>query len=127
MLDKSEELIRQMHQREIERIRQDSPLPLAPLERPTIHWTELREISPDSPIAKEWSVYRREIGRLLAEGHEGKWVLIKGEQIIDIYETFHRAYEVALERFLMQSVLIQQVRSREPILRVRGYNLPCRS
>jgi hypothetical protein len=52
-------------------------------------------------------------------------VLIKGEQILGIHETFQAAYQVALGKYLLQPVLIQQVRSRKPILRVRGYNLPC--
>jgi hypothetical protein len=123
MQEKGEDLVRRLHAEEIERIRQNSPLPLLPSERPTIHWTELAELPRDCPIATEWNLYRREVGRLLAEGLEGKWVLIKGEQIIGIYESFQDAYQVALEKYLMQPVLIQQVRNREPILRVRGYNL----
>jgi hypothetical protein len=120
-------LIRRLHSEQIERWRQDSPPTLSPCERPTIHWTEPREAPSDSPICTECNLYRREVGRLLAEGHEGKWVLIKAEVISGIFETLHGAYEVALQRYLMGPVLIQQVRTREPILRVRGYNMPWRA
>jgi hypothetical protein len=53
-------------------------------EPPAIDYTELPDGSADSPIASEWKVYRREVGRLLAEGHENRWVLIKGVEIIGI-------------------------------------------
>jgi hypothetical protein len=120
----TEELLRRLVEQERQRGQGLPPLP--PGERPTIPYTELGEAPPDSPIAAEWNFYRREVGRLLAEGHEGKWVLIKGEQIVGLHEAFQGAYQVALEKYLMQPVLIQQVRTREPILRVRGHNLPWR-
>ena len=90
--------------------------------RPTIHWTGLPDITTGSPVATQWIVYRQEVGRLLVEGHEGKWGLNEGEQIIGIYELFQDAYQVALEKYLAHPVLIQQVRTREPILRIRGCN-----
>src|SRR5437879_13162 len=34
----------------------------------TIHYTELPESEPDSPIRQEWNFYRRKVARLLAEG-----------------------------------------------------------
>src|SRR5436190_17712346 len=50
-----------------------------------IHYTQLAPAAPDSPLAAEWEVYRREVGRLIEEGQEGKWVLIKGEEIIGLF------------------------------------------
>jgi hypothetical protein len=64
----------------------------------TIHYSQLPPAEPGSRIAREWETYRREVGRLLAEGHEG--------------------------RFLLQPYLIQQVRSREPLHRHARYG-PC--
>jgi hypothetical protein len=93
---------------------QGQPMPQP--ERPTIHYTELPEDT-QGPIADEWNFYRREVGRLLAEGHEGKWVLIKGEKIIAIWDTEEQAHEAALQRYLMQPVLIHQVLTREPVFR----------
>jgi len=88
-----------------------------PVDRPTIHYSELPEDHSDSPTAKEWNFYLGEVGRLLAEGHEGKWVLIKGEEIIEVWDSREEANAAAAERFLMQPVLIQQVLSRQPVLR----------
>jgi hypothetical protein len=77
----------------------------------TIHYSELPDTEPGSKIAQEWDTYRREVGRLLAEGNEGRWVLIKGDQIVGLYETRDEASVAGAQRFLLQPHLIQQVRT----------------
>jgi hypothetical protein len=81
-----------------------------------IHWTELPEDT--GPLAKESNCYRREVGRLLAEGHEGRWLLIKGEEIIGIWDTREEASAAADERFLLQQVLVKQILEWEPLIRL---------
>ena len=93
---------------------------------PSTHWTALPEARADSAIAQEWNFYRRIIGRLLAEGHEGKWLLIKHEEVVGIWETEGEANAVRVGRFPMQPVLMKQILSREPTLR-SGYNRLCRN
>jgi hypothetical protein len=84
----------------------------------TIHWTELPEDTSGGPIATESNFYRRAVGRLLAEGHENRWALIKGEEIIGIWDTREEAFAVASERYLLQPVLVQQILENEPVLRL---------
>ena len=111
-----------------EAIEQTQSEPTALPEGPrTIHYTELPEDTSDSPIAGEWNFYRREVGRLLAEGHENRWVLIKGAEIIGIWDTEEDARAVALSKYLMQPCLIHQVRSREPIVRMSRRFWECQS
>src|SRR5262245_53082280 len=95
-------------------------------EQPTIHYSQLPDGPPDSPIATAWNFYRRTISRLLAEGHQGKWVLIKNEEIVGIWDTEGEAGAVRVERFLLQPVLIKQILAQEPILRI-GFNRLCPS
>jgi hypothetical protein len=116
-------LVEAMHREAVERLRGQS---LPPVETPTIHYTELPEASPDSPLYQAWNTYRREVGRLLAEGQEGKFALIKDEVVIGLYDTWDAARAAGLQRYLLSPFLVHQVQSREPILRLRGYNLPCR-
>jgi hypothetical protein len=137
MNEDGRELVERMHREAVERyleqkqkerelvervfreaLEQGRVQPLPPYKPPTIHYTELPEAPPDSPLCQEWNFYRHEVGRLLADGHEGKFVLIKGEAIIGIWGTREEAKDVALQRYLMQPCLIQQVRSREPLLRI---------
>ncbi len=91
------------------------------VERPSIHFTELPESTPDSPIATEWNFYRTQVGRLLTEGHAGKWVLIKGEAITGIWDAEEDADQVRLQKFSMQHVLLKQICVREPVLRGGGH------
>jgi len=94
-------LVEQVHREALEKTR---GLPLPANERPTLPYTELPSGSPDSPIASEWNLYRARVGRLLAEGQENRWVLIKGEVIIGIWDTEEEARAVALHKYLMQTV-----------------------
>jgi hypothetical protein len=89
----------------------------APAAAPTVHFTELPEASADDPLRLEWNTYRREVRRLLAEGNEGRHVLIKREQIVGLWDTHDMAMIAGYERFLGQSFLVHQVQERERLLR----------
>jgi hypothetical protein len=121
MSDPTEDRVVRLHQEEVERPRARPPEQSRPPERATVPYTQLPAADPDSPLRTAWDFYRRIVGRLLAEGHEGKWLLIKNEEIVGLWDKEAEADTVRRERFLMQPVLMKQVLAREPILRV-GYN-----
>src|SRR5579872_2164036 len=75
-------------------------------ERPKIHYTKLPEDPANDITARDWNFYCREVGRLLAEGNEGRWVLIHGEKIIGIWDTVEEVDRVRLDRFFMQPVVM---------------------
>ena len=83
----------------------------------TIHWSELPPAEPGSPLAAEWETYRREVGRLLAEGHEGKVALIKGDEVVGIYDTWIAAREAGLQRYLQEAHMVHPILTREPVIR----------
>ena len=120
MSDTDRELYARIMEAERERMLAEPPPPRAPIEPQTIHFSELPEDTSGGPIAIEWNFYRREAGRLLAEGNEGRWILIKGEQIVGIWDTEADANRVRLEQFFMQPVLMKRVCTREPLLRCMG-------
>lgn len=115
------ELVERLKEEERQRIIANPPTFPPPIEQPTIHYTELPAWTPGARGAAEGNFYRREVGRLLAEGHEGKWVLIKGEEVIGIWDTEAEANQVRLERFFMQDVLMKQILVREPVYRTPGW------
>jgi hypothetical protein len=98
--------------------------PQPPAERQTIHFTELPEARPGDVLCLEWNAYRREAGRLLAEGYEGKFVLIKGDRVLGPYDSWDAAQEAALRQNVQEPYLVHQVLNNEPILCIRGYNRP---
>jgi hypothetical protein len=111
----SEEFIRQLRRELAERTRfAESPPQAKPS---TIHFTELPEFNSCDPVAVAWNFYRREVGRLLAEGKEGKWVLIKGEEIIGLWDTLEEAHKFKWDNFPYQPLLLRQVLTREPPFR----------
>jgi hypothetical protein len=70
--------------------------------RRCIHYTELADATPGGVLADEWNTFRRELPRLLAEGHEGKFALLKGNEIIGLYDTWEAGYAAGLQRYLLQ-------------------------
>jgi hypothetical protein len=126
MDDQTEDLALRLYREDLELIKDLPPKLCRPTEPPGIHYTQLPDCPPDSPNAPEWNYYRRIIGQLLVEGHEGKWLLIKDEEIVGIWNTESEADVVRVQRFLRQPVLMKQILVREPILRI-GYNKLCRS
>jgi hypothetical protein len=95
--------------------------------RGTVHHMQLPEASPSDVLYEEWSTYRREVARLLAEGKCGQFALIKGRQVVAAYDSWQEAREAGLRLYLREPFLVQQVCLEVPILRVRGYSVPCRS
>jgi hypothetical protein len=87
---------------------------------PTIHYTEMPEPATNSPNYRECQTFRRELPRLLAEGNEGKWALIKGDEIAGLFDTLDAAHRAGHERFLLQRFIVQPVREWQPLLRGRG-------
>src|SRR5262249_5895198 len=83
-----------------------------------IHDTELPSSALDSPLHQEWEFYKREVGRLLAEGHEGRFVLIKCGEMIGLWETEDEARNEGARRYcaLRQPYLVHQIQEWEPLL-----------
>ncbi len=44
------------------------------------------DVPDDQPFAREWKTFTREVRRLIAEGHRGRFAIIKGDQIVSTWE-----------------------------------------
>jgi hypothetical protein len=86
---------------------------------PTIHFTAMPDVPADDPHYLECQTFRRELPRLLAQGHEGKWALIKGNEIVGVFETLDEAHIAGLARYPSESFILQPVREWQPVLRMR--------
>jgi hypothetical protein len=83
--------------------------------------TPLADMIPGSPLETEWNFYRRQRERLIAEGQEGRHVLIKGEEVLGVFDTRLEALEAGLERLGRVDMLIHQVARREPVIRAGNW------
>ena len=95
-------------------------LPVGSGVRQTIPHTALPADSTGGRGAVEWNAYLRNVADWLAEGREGQWVLICGEQAVGIWGSEAEADAARLERFPGQDVLIKQILAREPVVRGWG-------
>jgi hypothetical protein len=48
---------------------------------------------------RDLATYRRELPRLLQEGHAGRYALIKDDQVVSVWDTVADALQAAAERF----------------------------
>lgn len=90
-----------------------------PSGRLMVPYTELADMVADSPLVPEWNAYRREVGRLLAEGHEGKFALVKGGEVIGLYASDEAAMRAGFAQFGRTDFLVHKVQREEPVLRLR--------
>ncbi len=114
MNDPATDLVKKLHREFADQHASERPVRFEP---PTVHFSELPAAAPDSPLFREWNFYRREVSRLLAEGNGGRHVLIKGEQIIGIWDTHDEATATGYRLFLGQPFLVHQIQERERLLR----------
>ena len=98
----------------------------APKPLPTIHHTELKENLSGTPLASSWNVYVREVGRLLAEGHEGKWVVIADGAIVGLFQDRQSALNLAYSTSRDASPMIHQIRESETVYRLSSRITLCR-
>ncbi|MBL8794208.1 MAG: hypothetical protein JNM56_09900 [Planctomycetia bacterium] len=90
----------------------------------TVHYTELPSVPPGEPLALEWNLYRRLVGTLLNAGHQGRWVLLKDEELLGIFDTQAEALATGYQRFLRQPFLVHQIQERDRLLRA-GWQRLC--
>ncbi len=73
----------------------------------------------DGRLPQEIETYYTHKPRLLEEA-EGKYVLIKGEQIVGIYATEKEAFEEGLRRFRMTGYLARKIHQGEKMIYIGG-------
>ena len=64
-------------------------------------------------LAEQLVTYREHLDELLR--HKGKYVLIRGREIVGIYADEQEAMREAIDRFGGEHILIKQIVAREPV------------
>src|SRR5437899_47762 len=80
------------------------------------------DIPDGQPLAEEWQTFRRELSRLIANGHKGRFALVKGGRVDSVWDTQRDALQAGQERFPGETFLVQEVQWFLRRLR-RGYSL----
>ena len=68
----------------------------------------------DAVNPDDLALYREIKPDLLGKGMEGKYVLIQGGNLVDVYNTYQEAYDVAVARF-KPPFLIKEVEAEDRV------------
>lgn len=69
----------------------------------------------------EMATYRRLKPELLADPDKvGKYVLIKGEELLGVYPTREESLEQGYERYLFEAFMVKQIVEVEPVYIIRS-------
>jgi hypothetical protein len=72
---------------------------------------------PDLPegelLAAEWAAYKREVARLLAEGHQGRFALVRGDHVHSVWDTERDALQAGRTLFGQEPFMVHQIRPVE--------------
>jgi hypothetical protein len=80
------------------------------------------ELPPDHPLAREWATYCRELPRLLAEGEEGRFAVVKGEVVDSVWDTRPDAVQAGYDRFGLGPFMIHRIcRVERPVIITRYF------
>lgn len=64
-------------------------------------------------LEKELETYRQKLPELAA--HEGKYVLIHGDEIVDFFATYEDAIKAGYQKYRLEPFLVKQVLAVEPV------------
>jgi len=76
-------------------------------------------------LEKELETYKKKLPELKAQ-HEGKFVLIRGEEIVDTFSTYEDAIKAGYQKFKAEPFLVKQVLAVEPVFFVSRNIEPAR-
>jgi hypothetical protein len=105
--DHTRESVERLHREELDRIR-GQRIPCPSVQSQPEHLA-LPEGDPNSPVAEEWAIFRREVTRLIEEGGKGRFALIKAGQPITVWDTLHDAAQAGRLLHGEAPCLVQQI------------------
>ena len=76
----------------------------------------------ENPLSAELALFTTRLPEFL-EKAEGKFVLIKGEEIVGFFDSDKAAYKVGVERFGITPFLIKQVLREDQLYDIPAYRL----
>jgi hypothetical protein len=65
------------------------------------------------PLEREICTYYRELPRLIAEGQEGRYALIRDDDLIRVFDTAEEADAAGHEMFGLERFMAQKIRAKD--------------
>src|SRR5205809_1077338 len=70
---------------------------------------EVPDIPEAEPFAEEWKTFKREVFRLVNDGEIGKFAVLKGEQLVGVWDTLSDAELAGRRQFGDAPFLVQEI------------------
>jgi len=77
-------------------------------------------------LETELATYKSKLAELIADGNEGKFVLIKGDELVNVFGTYEDAIKEGYSRFSLDPFLVRQIESVEQVHFISRL-IPCHS
>jgi hypothetical protein len=77
-------------------------------------------------LETELATYKNKLSELIAGNNEGKFVLIHGDDVIDVYGTYEDAIKEGYAKFQLDPFLVKQIQALESIQFISRL-IPCHS
>jgi hypothetical protein len=65
------------------------------------------------PLEREIETYYRELPKLIANGEEGRYALILGDELYSVWDTLHDAMQAGHEKFGLGRFMTQKIRGKD--------------
>lgn len=75
-------------------------------------------------LEKELQTYSEKLDELKAK-HEGKFVLIRGDKVVDTFSSYDDAIKAGYQEFGLEPFLVKQVRALEQAQFISRFADPC--
>jgi hypothetical protein len=63
---------------------------------------------------RQFAAYLRELPRLLAEGHSGRYALLKGDEVVSVWDTQRDVLQAGYERFGLDPFTVKKIEPSDP-------------
>lgn len=75
-------------------------------------------------LEKELATYKNKLPEL-KENNEGKFVLIRGEEVVGVFDSYEDAMKIGYDRFKLETFLVKKIEAIEQAQFVTRYVNPC--
>jgi len=77
-------------------------------------------------LEKELETFERKLPELKAE-HEGKFALVHGDELVDVFSSYEDAIKAGYSRFGLSPFLVKQIHALEQAQFISRFLTPCTS
>lgn len=76
---------------------------------------------------EELSTYRAQLPALIEKGNEGKYVVIRGQQLVEVFATYEAALDSAYEKFGLEPFFVKKISRDQSTVHFTRDLGPCRT